>query len=94
VRLFTLATMALTGGDDTIRFENGRFESEWPVGECSARSTDDDLRTLCAELAADGILQPADPSHPGDEFRFANAFLPQLLLMTRHAAVAPPPGPR
>ena len=45
-----------------------------------------------AALVADGILMPAAPG--SESFRFANAFLPQLLLMIDHRAAAHLPATR
>ncbi len=80
--LVMLAQQTLSDPDDVLHLPPGS------AGGAIAR--------LCAKLSADGILYDAEPSaatgRDGDTgaYRFTNAFLPQLLLMIEHRAVAHP----
>lgn len=54
------------------------------------RDRDAGLAAICRALADDGILKAVgdEPGGMPGEYRFANAFLPQLLLMIDHLAAA------
>jgi exopolysaccharide biosynthesis WecB/TagA/CpsF family protein len=84
-QLSALAHMALSGADDIVR-----LQPETMI-DASQAGTADALSSLCAELLAGGILRPVDQQRSETDLRFANAFLPQLLLMVEHAASRPVP---
>jgi len=61
---------ALRGADDLIELPDDASQNA--------------LLALCLDLVADGVLQKADSAHSADGYRFANAFLPQLVMMIQY----------